>query len=212
MALSSLWKRRPTPSTRSVSDGPVWLAISGCFVRRARRHHSDMPSRWITQAQAAELAGCSRHTIERYLATGRIRRRYPRGRKPPTIDRASAEEFATWWAGRAEAAERARAERSGRWRPPTDGEVWLDVPTAALVAGVSRQYLAIPRPTRTDPGRPARTPLVDPPGRRRAVRSEAGATQPSERLLGSAEAPAPINAALRGTVETPAIVDPTASV
>ena len=98
-------------------------------------------SEWITQAEAAKLAGCSRGVIQRYAGTGRIRRRFPRDRRTPTIERASAEEFAAWWHQRQAADEEERYERTTRNRPPDDGDVWLALPTAALVIGVSRERL-----------------------------------------------------------------------
>lgn len=101
-----------------------------------------MRTDWITYAQAAKLCGCSRHMIERYVAAGRIRRRYPLGRKSPTIDRGSAEDFAKWWRSRLIGQEQRRHARANRSpRPPSDDDVWLDVAAAALVIGVSAQYL-----------------------------------------------------------------------
>jgi hypothetical protein len=90
-------------------------------------------SEWITQAEAAKLAGCSRGVIQRYAGTGRIRRGHPPGRRTPTIERASAEEFAAWWHQRQAAEEQARYERSARDRPPGDGDGWRD-----LAGGASR--------------------------------------------------------------------------
>lgn len=101
-----------------------------------------MVDEWITLAEASALIGCSRHTVERYVGSGQIRRRYPRARRTPTLDRASVESFAAWWQERGrEMEQRRREQRSQRLGPPQDGEVWLDSATAALVLGYSPQYL-----------------------------------------------------------------------
>lgn len=100
-----------------------------------------MSTEWITAAEAAALVGCHRHTIDRHVAAGRIERRYPRGRKTPSLNRNSVEEFALWWRERLAAHETRRHERLHRTGPPGDGDEWLTCPAAALVIGVSAQYL-----------------------------------------------------------------------
>lgn len=103
-----------------------------------------MVTEWITQAEAARIIGCSVNVVERLASAGRIRRRWPPGRKTPTIDRASAEGFRAWWQEYQAGIQRQRRERLERMAlagPPSDGEVWLDTTTAALVIGVSSQYL-----------------------------------------------------------------------
>ena len=84
------------------------------------------------------------HTIERHVSRRRIERRHPAGRKTPTLNHSSVEEFTGWWRMQErEAQERRRRERGAlaRLGPPEDGEVWLLGTTAALVVGVSPQYL-----------------------------------------------------------------------
>lgn len=101
-----------------------------------------MRTKWITQAQAAEIVGCARQSIDRYVQAGHIARRYPLGRKTPTLDRASVEEFANWW--KVHELEKQQRRQSGTRPPagpPDDGDVWLDSVTASLVVGISPQYL-----------------------------------------------------------------------
>lgn len=101
-----------------------------------------MPTEWITAFDAAALVGCHRHTIDRYAQAGHIARRFPSGRKSPTLNRVSVEEFAQWWCARElEAVERRLKRDAARSGPPEDGDVWLDSTTASLVVGVSPQYL-----------------------------------------------------------------------
>jgi excisionase family DNA binding protein len=100
-----------------------------------------MPGEWITVAEAAERAGCSRNTIARNVKAGRIERRYPLGRKTPTLDGQSVEEFAASWRERLAENEARRAASRGRIGPPDDSGEWLSCPAAALMVGVSPQYL-----------------------------------------------------------------------
>ena len=100
-----------------------------------------MSSEWITAAQAATIVGCHRHTIDRHVADGRIARRYPRGRKTPSLSRESGEEFAVWWREKLADEEVRRLERRQRTGPPDDGDDWLTCPAAASVIDVSPQYL-----------------------------------------------------------------------
>lgn len=97
---------------------------------------------WVTHAEAAAIVGCSRNTIDRAQAAGRIERRHPVGRKTPTLSRASVERFAEAW--RAEQVERQQQgpTRSREYGPPKDGDVWLDTRTAALVIGCTPQHMA----------------------------------------------------------------------
>jgi excisionase family DNA binding protein len=60
------------------------------------------------------------------------------------LNRASVEEFATWWQARqAEGSRRQQAKWEARksLAPPDDGHVWLSAETTACVLGFSRQYL-----------------------------------------------------------------------
>lgn len=98
-------------------------------------------SEWITVAEAAVIVGCSRNTIDRHVTAGRIERRYPLGRKTPTLSRASVEEFAEWYRLQAAEAEARRVERRQRTGPPGGGDDWMSCPAAASVIGVSPQYL-----------------------------------------------------------------------
>ena len=113
------------------------------FVRALAGINSDMPTEWITAAETAAMAGCSRQAVDHYVRKGMIKRRYPLGRKTPSLNRESAEEFARWWPQHvAEVqAKRRPPETRPPSGPPQDGDVWLDCMTASLVVGVSAQYL-----------------------------------------------------------------------
>lgn len=100
-----------------------------------------MPAEWITVAEAAAIVGCSRNTISRHVEAGRIKRRYPLGRKTATLDRRSVEEFAEWYRRQAAEAEARRVERRQRTGPPDEEGDWLTCPAAARMIGVSPQYL-----------------------------------------------------------------------
>lgn len=96
---------------------------------------------WVSQARAADIAGCSSSTIENHL--DEIAHR-PRHGGRPSLDFDSVEAFAArWQLQQAEEAERAprRAEAIRRDQPPTDDEVWLDAATTALVIGCSEQWV-----------------------------------------------------------------------
>jgi hypothetical protein len=102
-----------------------------------------MSAEWITAADTAAMAGCSRQAVDHYVQKGLIARRYPHGRKTPSLNRTSAEEFARWWpqhVAEVEAQPRPLDQRPPPG-PPDDGDVWLDSATASLVVGVSAQYL-----------------------------------------------------------------------
>lgn len=98
-------------------------------------------SEWITVAEAAAIVGCSRNTIDRHVEAGRIARRYPLGRKTPTLNRESVEEFAAWRREKLADDESRLAERRQRTGPPDDGDDWMSCPAAAALIGVSPQYL-----------------------------------------------------------------------
>ena len=106
-----------------------------------------MSTEWVTWQWATDKTGCPRASLYRFMQEGRIRHRRGRVRRG-SLDRASVEAFATWFAAekRSLAIEKARARaaasRQAEHGPPPDGEVWLDSTTAALVIGVSAQYVA----------------------------------------------------------------------
>lgn len=100
-----------------------------------------MLGEWITVADAAAIVGCSRNTITRHVEAGQIARRHPLGRKTPTLNRESVEEFAVWRRSKLADDEARRVERRQRARPPDDGHDWLSCPEAAAAMGVSPQYL-----------------------------------------------------------------------
>lgn len=96
---------------------------------------------WTTHARAAAIVGCSPRTIDRKQRDGTIARRHTADRKLPSLSLASVEAFAEQW-------KREQAEKQQRipkhlleYGPPNDGDVWLNTTTAALVVGVTPQYL-----------------------------------------------------------------------
>lgn len=93
-----------------------------------------MRSSWVSFADAAELVGCSEGAIKTAVNAGWIRQRDVH-RSLPSLERESVVEFAGEWAAR----KHRRAERTKLVAgPPDDGDVWLDMATAALVLGISR--------------------------------------------------------------------------
>ena len=97
--------------------------------------------RWVSRAQVAALAGCDLKTVHRAVTLGQIDvRPGARTRGMPSLERESAQRWATTWA----ADKRARAERRAH-RPPTgppnDEHVWLDTATAAVVVGFTVPWM-----------------------------------------------------------------------
>ncbi|WP_342748981.1 helix-turn-helix domain-containing protein [Nocardioides gansuensis] len=99
--------------------------------------------RWMSWQEAADLIGCSRHAVAKLLAAGHLNRRQVN--RAVSLSPASVEAAARVHAEQQKAADQARAadrlakEHALRERtaPPDDGEVWLDVTTAALLLGVT---------------------------------------------------------------------------
>lgn len=110
------------------------------------RELAEESSRWVSWRVAVDILGCTREDIPRLVAQGHLEQR-PAHRTRPSLSLASVEAYAPRYAAeRLEAqrlkveAERQKAdsllERAARNQPPPDGDVWLDVSTAALVLGL----------------------------------------------------------------------------
>ena len=94
--------------------------------------------RWVSRAQVAEWAGCDLKTVHRAITLGQIEvRPGERTRGMPSLDRESAQRWATSWA----ADKQARAERRSAMGPPDDEHVWLDTAAAAVVVGVTVPWM-----------------------------------------------------------------------
>ena len=96
---------------------------------------------WITWPEAAELVGCPVPTIDWYTRSGRILTRPHRGSRP-TVNRASVQEFAVWWADRQQQRGRRRARSKGRKRAtsPPAPRGWLPSEEAAQILGLSQTH------------------------------------------------------------------------
>lgn len=103
-------------------------------------------SRWVSWRVAVDILGCTREDIPRLVEQGHIEQR-PAHRTRPSLSLASVEAYASRYKGERVTAQRLKAEaeqqraaslraRAARNQPPPDGEVWLDVDTAALVLGL----------------------------------------------------------------------------
>jgi hypothetical protein len=127
-------------SERARRRGGVALQGRSEFGRAKGGHPIEM-TEWVSHAAAAELVGCSTSTIEQHL--DEIAHRPRRGGRP-SLDRESVEVFAARWRkglAEKEVRGRSRAEATPRNQPPTDGDVWLDATTAALVIGCTVQWV-----------------------------------------------------------------------
>lgn len=110
---------------------------------------------WVTWPEAAEIAGCPVPTIDWYTRSGRIQKR-PRHGARPSLNRASVENFATWWQQRQTSAKESRAASTSRARTtprtraerhrrstdrgplqPPDPRSWRTAAQAADTLGVS---------------------------------------------------------------------------
>ncbi|PVG80763.1 hypothetical protein DDE18_21160 [Nocardioides gansuensis] len=89
--------------------------------------------------EAADLIGCTRHAIAQLIEQGHLHQRQVN--RAASLSRASVEAATHHYATQLDKAAQARASREQehleRTTPPDDGEVWLDVTTAALVLGVT---------------------------------------------------------------------------
>lgn len=117
---------------------------------------------WVTQVQAAEIAGCAVSTIDWHSRQpGTVLRTRPRVGQRPTIQRASVEEFGRWWAHQVEARaakRRQREERAARLAArravaaargvqggarTADGSTGADVPADAPATGLTTTEAAV---------------------------------------------------------------------
>lgn len=94
-------------------------------------------ARWMTQAEAAALAGVAPGTVHAAVVRGDIVRR-ERPRRWASLERTSVEAWVERRAAREAQRNRDRAPRSG---PPQYGGVWLDTATAAVLFGVRREQV-----------------------------------------------------------------------
>ena len=120
----------------------------GAHLWVSQRSVSDLAAerdRWISWSAAAEILGCPRDVIPRLIEQGHLEQR-PVHRTTASVARASVEAYAPVFAQqRAEEqaeAERLQAElehaRALRSTGPADGDVWLDVGTAAVLLELSK--------------------------------------------------------------------------
>ena len=97
--------------------------------------------RWASRAQVAAWAGCDLKTVDRAIKLDEIDvRPGERTRGMPSLERESAQRWATTWAAdkRAKAERRAARPSTG---PPDDEHVWLDTATAAVVVGFTVPWM-----------------------------------------------------------------------
>ncbi len=101
---------------------------------------TDIIPRWVSREKVASWAGCTHKTVDRAVRLGLIvQRTGERTRGMPSLDRASAEAWATAWATEQQARRGRRAlRRSG---PPDDGDVWLNTATAAIITGLTVPWM-----------------------------------------------------------------------
>lgn len=98
---------------------------------------------WITQRQAAEILGVGPSAVPKMVGRSKLHPRRQAG-KEPTLDLTEVEALRD----RREAAVRTRATRHDREvsrqrTPPDDDHVWLSVPEAAELLGISRQAVNV---------------------------------------------------------------------
>lgn len=133
----------------SYSFSSAVIERRGLWMRRADlerlvAQRSEERRRWASREEIAKLAGCSHPTVDRAITSGAIELRpAPRTTATRSLERVSAERWAAEWRRKRRALERNARRRRSRVPsdPPDDGHVWLDTATAALVAGVSENWL-----------------------------------------------------------------------
>lgn len=112
-----------------------WLEEASIEARRLKREAER--DQWVSQVEAAEIAGCSSRTVLAAAKAGRIeQRQVPRGF--PSLSRASVETFAEQWQQRAEKREVIGARRPASSRPDDD-HTWLSSAETADILGISRR-------------------------------------------------------------------------
>lgn len=128
---------------RRIEDGEFDAVRSG----RAGRWWLDPASveaaaleqgRWVSWAEAAEIAGCSPSSIGTAVGQGLIESR-SRPRAVPSLLRSSVEAYAEGLARRTSEPAIPAPEVSG---PPDDGHVWLSTTVVAIMLGVRRADVA----------------------------------------------------------------------
>ncbi len=119
-------------------EGPVW--VSGESVDRLIVARAADEQEWVSQADAAQVVGCSRGRIPELIEEGLLVQR-PGPRWRASISRESAVSASEVWSQRVRGTELKRDERR-RTRPtnepPDDGHVWVTTTTAALTLGLTR--------------------------------------------------------------------------
>jgi hypothetical protein len=123
-------------------NGVAWMRAED--LERLAEHRSEDHRRWASYAEIEQLAGCSNGTLDRAIRAGEVEVRAARtDRAQRSLERASAERWAVEWRSERDAARKRRDARARREseEPPDDGHVWLDTTTAALVVGVTENWL-----------------------------------------------------------------------
>ncbi|UFN45201.1 helix-turn-helix domain-containing protein [Nocardioides okcheonensis] len=119
-------------------EGRVW--VSGESVDRLIVARAADEQEWVSQADAAQVVGCSRGRIPELIKEGLLVQR-PGPRWRASISRESAVSASEVWSQRVRGTELKRDERR-RTRPtnepPDDGHVWVTTTTAALTLGLTR--------------------------------------------------------------------------
>lgn len=112
----------------------VWVSEKSVRALAADR------DRWISWREAADTLGCPRHVIPRLIDQGHLEQR-PVHRTRPSLSRESVEAYVPVYAEHLADAQRREVEeqeaRAARIEGPRDGDVWLNVATAALVLELS---------------------------------------------------------------------------
>lgn len=116
------------------SGTQVWVSETSVRALAADR------DRWISWREAADILGCPRHVIPRLIDQGHLEQRLAH-RTRPSVSRESVEAHAPTYAEHRAEAQRQKAERqkarAARIEGPPNGDVWLNVATAALVLELS---------------------------------------------------------------------------
>jgi excisionase family DNA binding protein len=99
-------------------------------------------SRWISHQTAADLTGIPLSTVSAAAMRGELPHRKG-NHSLPSLDRAEVERWAEARRRRQEERETRRRERVTRSQPPTDGRVWLDVDTVAVMLGCSPRWVRV---------------------------------------------------------------------
>lgn len=140
---SELLDRRPHEAVYLAQHGYVVARRNGRlweFDAGSIRAYVSEEVKWVSAQVAADLTGVNIDTVKRAVRRGEIEQRHVNHARP-SIHRASALAWAKRRQRRAREDERRAEQRASEWaasqRPPQDGEVWLSVPEAALVLGLT---------------------------------------------------------------------------